>query len=415
MSNHSDSDNDNQHRPGQDGPRNPPAYRQNYAAGAAAAYHVPQGPPPLQAQPMDMDRLLRMMELQTQQVIARHAAAAQPQAQPALEAVKLPMYDGTTDIEDFLALFEHLADLYRWPARLRLAKLKTSLLGSATECARPDNIADIQRELRARFGISPEEAKRLLLAMKTNQTDHLRELADRIKKLTQLGYPDLGADHQSGLALDQFKRSISEQLSQFLVSRPPVDIDEAARTCDEFKSAGQPTSSRHRERRAHISAVTTEPQPRTQDDSLGDLQPPCHPAGCPAIAALENKPVQPARTSQPAVRPPPQSVLTKEEVREMLEAFETSMLSYMGHLVNRCASAVKTEVEKTNQSPPPAPKQKGPNNRPPFVPRKPPNPCFNCGQWHWYKDCPHQQPPAAQPRPTGPRQGQQGNGRGPQQ
>jgi hypothetical protein len=146
-----------------------------------------------------------------------------------LEVVRCPTYDGTSDVEDFISLYLYLVELYGWAAPIQLAKLKTSLTGKAAECSRPNNVEEIIQALRARFGITPAEAKRNLLGMRTGQTERLRELADRIRKLTDLAYPGVNNDIRETLTLDQFKRCVSTDLSIFMVSRPPVDLNDAVR------------------------------------------------------------------------------------------------------------------------------------------------------------------------------------------
>lgn len=146
------------------------------------------------------------------------------------------MYDGKTDVEDFIALLQHLANIYGWEHDQKTIHLKTSLTGPAAECARPDTSARIYEDLRARFGITPDEAKRKLLGMRTGQQDNLRELADKIKKLTMLAYPGTETNLQETLALDHFKRVINADMSVFRVSRPPANLDEAVRTCCEYAS-----------------------------------------------------------------------------------------------------------------------------------------------------------------------------------
>lgn len=117
------------------------------------------------------------------------------------------MYDGKTDVEDFIRLFTHLADLYEWEENLRLTKLKTSLTGKAADCGSANNEDNIFAMLRARFRITEDEANRTLLSMKTGHADRLRDLADRIQKLTALAYPTMDPAVRATLALDQKVRS----------------------------------------------------------------------------------------------------------------------------------------------------------------------------------------------------------------
>lgn len=270
-----------------------------------------------------------------------------------LESVKMPLFDGSTDVEDFIQLFNHLADLYNWGNPLKLAKLKTSLGGKAADCANPDTADAIFTALRAKFGITAEEAKRSLLAMKSGYLDRLRELGDRIQKLVGIAYPGLNADMLATLSLDQFKRCVHPELSVFMISRPPLNLDDAVRLCSEYASAGAITKGR----RMQISSA--EVTPRTDP--------------APEINAFEHS-----------------KMLTQQDLKSSLNEFQKTMSGFMKTMMTTCAEAIKTEVSRTPiQAPPPSQpwKQTTPPASTPQKLRLPPSPC-TCGKMHWYRDCP---------------------------
>ena len=224
--------------------------------GQGLHYDGPSGPPPPAPPAQDrladaMAALAQAMTAQTRQQRQATADAAADRRRPPPDLVRVPSYDGKTDVEDFINLFEYICYLYEWNPRTATVKLKTSLQGTAMECARGDDCAAIFTALRAKFGITSAEAKRSLLSMKTGQTDRLRELADRIKKLTQLAYPDLEAEMIGVLSLDQFKRCVSTDLSLFMVSRPPANLEAAVAICGEYLSANP------RHKRMQLSAIST--------------------------------------------------------------------------------------------------------------------------------------------------------------
>jgi hypothetical protein len=322
----------------------------------------PAGPP--QVQNMNIEALTQLLQAQTQAQIQQMQLFNQQQQQqrppapppPQMEAVRLPLYDGTTDVEDFASLFDHLADLYAWPIPLQLAKLKTSLTGKAAECGRPNNIGEIFQALRTRFGITPAEAKRRLMAMKPGQNDRLREMADRIKKLTDLAYPQLNNNIKGTLALDQFKRCVSTEMSVFMVSRPPNNLDEAVAICCEFASAGG------KSKRPHLAAMNT-------DDDICEIQ----------AAEMKKTP----------------RAVTTDDLKEMINTLETSMTKAMQQLMTTCADAIKREVsnstpksrprgnfQNTKKKEPTTPEESAPKRKPP------PSPCHICNEMHWIRDCP---------------------------
>lgn len=268
---------------------------------------------------------------------------------PNLEPVKMPSYDGKTDVEDFIQLFRHLSDLYQWHPQLELAKLKTALHGKAAECARINAVQGIFTALRARFGITAAEAKRSRLAMKRGQNERLRDLADRIQKLIDLAYPELPEPIRATLARDQFKRCVNADLSLFMVSRPPQDLDDAVQLCSEYASA----AAAPRTRRMNLNVAEVDPEP----------------------------------VSEPVT--------------------QQWMSDFMKTLVSTCVQAVQTQVTKPVPADTPKSQWKPPGSSPTQEPksaapssqkkkRNPPGPCL-CGQLHWYRDCPTGGRPVLQP------------------
>lgn len=294
------------------------------------------------------------------QQLAETMAAQQgaPAPAPRMETVKMPLYDGKTDVEDFIRLFTHLAELYEWEEPLRLAKLKTTLTGRATDCGSANTEEEIFHTLRAKFGITEEEAKRTLLAMKTGHVERLRDLADQIQKLIALAYPAMEQGVRATLALDQFKRCVHQDLSVFMISRPPNNLDQAVQLCSEYASAGITQKGR----RAQINSVAVTPSSEST----------------PEVNAFETN-----------------KSLTQRDLKNELKDMQKTMAEFMKTMMATCADAIRTEVSKT-PAPATAPKsswKKFPT--PPQKPetkttqpkRAPPSPCI-CGEMHWYKDCP---------------------------
>jgi multidrug efflux pump subunit AcrA (membrane-fusion protein) len=266
------------------------------------------------------------------------------------ETVRLTDYDGTTDVEDFIALFNHIADLYNWDNALKLAKLKTSLAGKAAECSRPATTAGVIEALRNRFGITPAEAKRSLAAMKTGQTERLREMAEKIRKLTDLAYPGVNADIKATLALDQYKRCVSSELSVFMVSRPPNDLDEAVRICGEYTSAGGRTKTKA------------------------------------SISALEMTAGGDTKTANTTASGQSDSNTELKELVKMMKGMMELMMKIQEEANKNQQSAATLRPEWLKPLQPQRPTE-------PFTPagrkpKPPPSPCYACGQMHWYQDCP---------------------------
>lgn len=356
-----------------------------------AAHPALNGAPPLPGQqppaPADPQlALARAMTILAGQMELQNNAAAQnrplAQAPARLEAVKIQPYDGKTDVEDFIRLFDHLVLVYNWPVNLRVAKLKTALVGQAAECGNQDTVAGIYAALRAKFGITAEEAKRSLTNMKPGYTTKLKDLADRIAKLTLLAYPDLPDRYRDPLALDQFRKAIHPDLDTFLVSRPPHNLLDAVQFCKEFIASGGLSKSK----KVQISSAHLSP---LEDGDPTELN------------AFE-------------VRP-----LTHKDLKHTLTDFQKSMAECMKQMMTTCAEAIQTGVNKAPAPSFPTPKpatrkpptSSKPTSKPPAK-KLPPTPC-TCGEMHWYKDCPKrpQDQSSSNSKPTP----ASGNATGPQQ
>jgi len=69
-----------------------------------------------------------------------------------------PTFGGDGDVEQFIKEFEDVAATAEWPVRVRVLQLRACLTGRARNFALGPDEAHILRALRARFGLTTEEA-----------------------------------------------------------------------------------------------------------------------------------------------------------------------------------------------------------------------------------------------------------------
>jgi hypothetical protein len=219
--------------------------------------------------------------------------------------------------------------------------------------------------------------------MKTGQNDKLRDLADRIKRLTDIAYPQLDRAMRAILALDQFKRCVSTDLSVFMISRPPMNLDDAVTICSEYVAAASSSTSSSKGRKVHISSAT-------MDEEM-------------EVNAFEPKP------------------LTKKEMNNTMEGFQKTLTDFMKSLMTTCADAIKKGVDQASTSQPQTTstpkknwnKNSGTKKTNPGSKDKqlPPSPCYLCNELHWIRDCPKRKDQQAKDGTNK----KQGNSSGPQQ
>ena len=149
--------------------------------------------------------------------------------------IKPPQYSGEADVELFISQFSDIADINEWSEKETTLHLRTCLEGAAADCGRARRTEEIYEELRARFGITPRQARHKLSTLKRNKNSTLHEYGAEISRLVQLAYPDQSRGFQRETALEIFGRSLNHQsLQQHLLARPHDTILEAVRICEEY-------------------------------------------------------------------------------------------------------------------------------------------------------------------------------------
>lgn len=164
-------------------------------------------------------------------------------AQPAGRAdIKAPSYDGSTDVELFLSQFHDVAEQSRWPEDVRLLQLRGSLKDLAYETGRGETVHEIYRALRARFGLSPKEARKQLGALRRDARTTLQEHAATVFRLANVAYGGLPEDARQELKLESFLASINHVgLQRHLMAIDGDTIEAAVRAGNEYLQAATTT------------------------------------------------------------------------------------------------------------------------------------------------------------------------------
>ena len=97
--------------------------------------------------------------------------------EPATPHFKAPRYDGTGDVETFIQQFRDVVGANRWPDGAALLHLRQALEGDAKDCSRPTELEGVFNNLRARFGLTPREARTRLSNEKKGFKTTLQEHA----------------------------------------------------------------------------------------------------------------------------------------------------------------------------------------------------------------------------------------------
>ncbi|XP_053400569.1 uncharacterized protein LOC128557321 [Mercenaria mercenaria] len=152
--------------------------------------------------------------------------------------IKPPTYDGTSDLSSYLTQFEMTSDLNNWTRDKKALQLAVSLRGNATEILndiplhRRRDYDHIVSHLVERF--QPQNQRKLhvakLRARIRKRNESLDDLANDIKKLVRLAYPDLDMNCREEMALEAFAEALNDdQLRRDLIVGGPKTMSEALR------------------------------------------------------------------------------------------------------------------------------------------------------------------------------------------
>ena len=116
--------------------------------------------------------------------------------------VKPQLYDGLTDIDEYLTQFNIIAEINQWSCDTKALHLASCLTGSARsllselDSVHRRNFSSLVTALQCRFGtVNRAEVYRAHLKNRVRQrSETIPELAQNIRKLTRQAYPGASSD-----------------------------------------------------------------------------------------------------------------------------------------------------------------------------------------------------------------------------
>ena len=78
---------------------------------------------------------------------------------PAMPAFKAPQFDGEGDVEYYIQQFTDVATANQWTEPAQLLYVRESLKEGARDCGKAPTVAGVFANLRARYGLTPREAR----------------------------------------------------------------------------------------------------------------------------------------------------------------------------------------------------------------------------------------------------------------
>ena len=183
-----------------------------------------------------------------------------------------PEFDGSYDVEVFIAQFEDIAALSQWPEVIQAIKLREGLRGPAIECGRSRSFSDIIGKLRERFGVSPREARNRLEKVKWDDQRPVREQAEDIKKWISIGYPEMADSTREELAVERLIRATTNvDLRRHWLARYPGTIETAIKEARQFTELGTVESARPTIKQVEVPSSTMMDQVQAEVGQLKEM------------------------------------------------------------------------------------------------------------------------------------------------
>ena len=148
---------------------------------------------------------------------------------------KAPQYNGQGYVEYFISRFEEISDANRWEDAAALLHLREALKKNAEGCGRAPSVLAVYAALRARFGLSPREARSRLSTLRKEHRTSLQEHAAEVERLIAIAYGELPVEYQAGMKLETFCSTLGYMpLQRHLLAVPTHTLEDAVRAGNEF-------------------------------------------------------------------------------------------------------------------------------------------------------------------------------------
>ena len=155
-------------------------------------------------------------------------------------AIAAPKYDGSTDVEDFLNLFEAISDHNGWRAPEMALRLKLAVTGKAAMGLQGDTYADLKARLKTQHSLSSEAARRTLKSLQLRPGDNVYHFGDNLVKLVRSSYPEMDEKMVDKFAMQELIGMLpsNSQTAWLFKAQPPRNLEEVIQKIHEASAEG---------------------------------------------------------------------------------------------------------------------------------------------------------------------------------
>ena len=154
---------------------------------------------------------------------------------PAGPVFKAPQFDGNGDVEYFIQQFGDVAEANQWAGPAQLLFLREALKGEARECGKAPGTDGVFNNLRARYGLTPREARARLATLRKERQVTLQEHATEVEKLVAVAYEEMTAEQRASMAVEAFAATLNHShLQRHLLAVGTPTLEAAVRAGNEY-------------------------------------------------------------------------------------------------------------------------------------------------------------------------------------
>ena len=171
--------------------------------------------------------------------------------------MRLPRFDGHSDIYLFIQQFRDIIRLTGWTEEVAVVQLRSCLEKDAKVCGRADTVDNIYQRLLSTYGVSPSQAREKLHALKHESGESYIALGNRVEQLTKQAYGTLGDRVVEEMAIEHFERAVGNTgLRQHLLLAKSRTLDEVVRATEQFFLVSRCSSSGSKPTVASVEVTT---------------------------------------------------------------------------------------------------------------------------------------------------------------
>ena len=190
--------------------------------------------------------------------IAEIGRNIQPPAAPpaATQRVRLPEYDGSSDVEGFIDNFLGVMDANNWTPAIALLHLRSCLRGSARDAARGATLREALQSLRNRFDVTESQARDQLLTLRYDGRQNLHEWGAEVERLTHRAFGRAPEALRGELAREAFRNSLNNcELQQHLLNARGNSVQELVVAAQAYLQVPQTVSIHHQRQRPRVASL----------------------------------------------------------------------------------------------------------------------------------------------------------------